>query len=326
MPNGYPQSPAQTELPEQDKRPSTTTNGNEEESYRFGDVSFREEPPIQEDTPNTNGEPYVEDVDATPYPILGQIKFQKTIYSKKAFRKKIDTSIGELISKVEEVDIEKFFKDYYKIFFDIPQNGINSHTTIINESRDFVSNYADYKDEQISDLEKQVETLELQIIELQQGSFDYETGEPTGDGIGDLLSAGEAADRREVLIGDINNPYIYWEPSDEYEDLGLGVGLKNLRKYIGPANNGAANYGNTYLDGKKVEDWTNNNIGRYNAYKSLEDAYNKQSNNSNRRTYNQWISDCGQESTGNRLDLLKALLTYVKNYQMDKLQAANNVG
>ena len=88
MVNGYSQSPAQTGLPEQDKRPSTIINGNEEEPYRFGDVSFREEPPVQEDTPDTNGEPFVEDVDATPSPILGQIKFQKTIYSKKAFRKK----------------------------------------------------------------------------------------------------------------------------------------------------------------------------------------------------------------------------------------------
>ena len=45
--------------------------------------------------------PFVEEVEPTPSPILGDIKFQKTIYSQKAFRKKIDTSIGELIPKKE---------------------------------------------------------------------------------------------------------------------------------------------------------------------------------------------------------------------------------
>ena len=319
MANGYSQSPAQG----REVSTSTTTNGNEEEPYRFGDVSFREEPPVQEDTSDTNGEPYVEDVNATPSPILGQIKFQKTIYSKEAFRKKIDTSIGELIPKVEEVDIEKFFKDYYKIFFDIPQRGINSHSTIIRESMDFVSDYVDYKDEQISDLEQQVETLELQILELQQGSFDPETGESTGDdSISDLISEGEKQQRRLELIGDQTNPFIYWEPTDEYKDLGLGNGLENLRKYIGPEG-GSASYPHFVLDGKKLEDYVNNS-GRKQAYKDLRQAY--EIDESNRRTYGQWIIDIEKKSSGNRTDLLKALMVYVKNYQIDKLQAANNAG
>ena len=325
MANGYSQSPAQGRGGSTSTTTTTTTtNGNEEEPYRFGDVSFVDEttgtqPPVVD----VDDEPYVEDADATPSPILGQIKFQKTIYSKEAFRKKIDTSIGELIPKVEEVDIEKFFKDYYKIFFDIPQRGINSHSTIIRESMDFVSDYVDYKDEQISDLEQQVETLELQILELQQGSFDPETGESTGDdSISDLISEGEKQQRRLELIGDQTNPFIYWEPTDEYKDLGLGNGLENLRKYIGPEG-GSASYPHFVLDGKKLEDYVNNS-GRKQAYKDLRQAY--EIDESNRRTYGQWITDIEKKSNGNRTDLLKALMVYVKNYQMDKLQAANNAG
>ena len=46
----------------------------------------------------------------------------------------------------------------------------------------------------------------------------------------------------------------------------------------------------------------------------------------NKRTYSEWIEDIEKKSSGNRTDLLKALMVYVKNYQMDRLQAANNAG
>ena len=84
MANGYSQSPAQGRGGSTSTTTTTTTtNGNEEEPYRFGDVSFVDEttgtqPPVVD----VDDEPYVEDADATPSPILGQIKFQKTIYSK----------------------------------------------------------------------------------------------------------------------------------------------------------------------------------------------------------------------------------------------------
>ena len=36
----------------------------------------------------------------------------------------------------------------------------------------------------------------------------------------DLISEGEKQQRRLELIGDQTNPFIYWEPTDEYKDLG----------------------------------------------------------------------------------------------------------
>ena len=157
MANGYSQIPTGK---------NTNTNGG----TQVGGVNFEKEEDLQEPVSYLEDAPYKKEVDPTPSPILGKIKFQKTIYSQKAFRKKIDTSIGELIPKKEEVDIEGFFKEYYKIFFDIPQKGINSHTTLINESKDFVSDYVDYNNEQISNLEKQIEDLELKLLNFDGGT------------------------------------------------------------------------------------------------------------------------------------------------------------
>jgi uncharacterized FlgJ-related protein len=79
------------------------------------------------------------------------------------------------------------------------------------------------------------------------------------------------------------------------------------------------------LDGKEVLEYVNN-LGRKQAYKDLRQAYEDVRDEQNKRTYSEWIEDIEKKSSGNRTDLLKALMVYVKNYQMDRLQAANNAG
>ena len=67
--------------------------------------------------------------------------------------KKVDVSISELKPQSPPIDIQGFFKQYRKLFFDIPKEGITSHDTLIRESMDYYTDFTDPKDEQIIDLE-----------------------------------------------------------------------------------------------------------------------------------------------------------------------------
>ena len=329
MANGYSQSPAQG----REVNPPTNTNEGAsfdpdllgEVSYVDGTTSYDNEGfKLTSDMEAylAGQQPYVEDVEPTPYPIIGEIKFQKIIYSQPSFRKRVDVSFNELNNKGGEVDIPDFFNQYRKLFYDIPKNGEFSHDTLIKASTDYYRDFNDPKDLVIDNLNNQIVALELQLANAQAG-FDPETGESlSSDGIDELIQQTEDQQRRLDLIGDMNDPFIYWEPTDEYKDLGLGNGLENLRKYIGPED-GSASYPQFKLEGKEVLEYVNN-TGRKQAYKDLRQAYEDVRNGQNRRTYNQWIDDIEKKSSGDRTDLLKALMSYVKNYQMDKLQAANS--
>tara|TARA_R110002012_G_scaffold193438_1_gene361034 strand:+ start:43 stop:1038 length:996 start_codon:yes stop_codon:yes gene_type:complete len=330
MANGYSQQPSQQNRAE---LPSTNTNEGVsfdpdllgEVSYVDGTTSYDNEGfKLTSDMEAylAGQQPYVEPVEPIPSPIIGEIKFQKTIYSQPSFRKRINVSFNELNNKGGEIDIPDFFNQYRKLFYDIPKNGEFSHDTLIKASTDYYRDFNDPKDLVIDNLNDQIVVLELQLANAQAG-FDPETGEATNDGIDELIQQTEDNNRRLELVGDLNDPYIYWEESNEYNALGLGVGLENLRKYIGPEGGGSASYPSIVLDGKKIEDYVNN-TGRKTAYNDLIQAYEKERNKQNRRTYGQWINDIENRSSGNRTDLLKALMVYVKNYQMDKLQAANS--
>ena len=137
--------------------------GNEEERDQDGGAGGNEEETRPEISIVGIDEPYVEEVDPTPSPILGNIKFQKTIYSQNAFRQKVDVSISELKPREEEIDISKFFKQYNKIFFDIPKIGEESHTTLLTTSKDYIMNYVDPKDVVIEGLESQIIELEFEL-------------------------------------------------------------------------------------------------------------------------------------------------------------------
>jgi len=157
---------------------NTTTNtqtqnrgsgGNREnggkEIYQYGDVTWTEETPMDEIPLEDELEDEVDDLPLEdPPPLInGDIMFEKTIYSQKSFRQTVDTSISELKTQREEIDISKFFKNYNKIFFDIPKEGGESHTTLIATSKEFIENYIDPKDSIIDALEEQVRDLEFAL-------------------------------------------------------------------------------------------------------------------------------------------------------------------
>ena len=242
--------------------------------------------------------PFVEAVEPTPSPALGDIKFQKIIYSQNSFRKKVDVSISELKPKDEEIDIPKFFANYHKLFFDLPQKGINSHSTLIRESMDFVNDYVDFKDEQIEDLNQQVEALNQQILDLQTAAIEGED-EDIAEEIEDQAIKIQA----DAEIGNVNDPFIYWSKNDNR--LLYTMGLKKTAKYA--------------EDNKKLPDGSDpfEENKQKQLRKDTGQAYEKGGSSNIRqnqeiRTHSEWVADTKKRSSGGETRDIKRMLDYIK--------------
>ena len=105
----------------------------------------------------------------SPSPI-GDIIFNKKIYSRGGVIDKLESGFSELSLQKVSVDIEKFFDDYNDVFFEIPKTGENSHSTLVQKSKNFINNFVDPKDAVIDNLNTQIQELELQLAE----AFDKE--------------------------------------------------------------------------------------------------------------------------------------------------------
>mgnify|MGYP003679806796 FL=1 len=69
-----------------------------------------------------------------------QINIEKLIYGKNSIKDNLDTTFSELTSKAIPIDLQQFFDEYDKLFYDIPEVGINSHTSLMERSRDSPKN------------------------------------------------------------------------------------------------------------------------------------------------------------------------------------------
>jgi hypothetical protein len=232
--------------------------------------------------------PFVEAVEPTPSPALGDIKFQKIIYSQNSFRKKVDVSISELKPKDEEIDIPKFFANYHKLFFDLPQKGINSHSTLIRESMDFVNDYVDFKDEQIEDLNQQVKALNQQILDLQTAAIEGED-----EDIAEEIEDQAIKIKADTEIGNPSDPNIHW--SKDSARLLFPDGLKEVGKHMIEGNSQKLPNGADVFEGNK------NKIDS--SYRDLKEAYEKGGDGNIRqlqeiRTYSEWKSDIKDRAGG----------------------------
>ena len=166
MANGY----SNTSTNSQNQNRGSGRNGgnggkDEIEIYQYGDVTWAEETPMDEIPLEDELEDEVDDLPLEdPPPLInGDIMFEKTIYSQILFRQTVDTSISELKTQREEIDISEFFKHYNKVFFDIPREGEESHTSLLESSKEYLEDYVDPKDSVISDLEEQIKDLEYAL-------------------------------------------------------------------------------------------------------------------------------------------------------------------
>ena len=102
-------------------------------------------------------------------------------YSNKEVKKILDRDFESFQQKDKQKDIRRMFRLYNDVFFDIPKEGEESHTTLILKSRDFVRDFVDPKDVEIFDLTEQIADLNARILELEieliSGSAIPDTGE-----------------------------------------------------------------------------------------------------------------------------------------------------
>lgn len=106
-----------------------------------------------------------------------EIDITKEEFSRSKFSKVVDTQFSQLSTPQEEeattaISVEEFFIQYDELFYDIPQTGENSHTTLIERSSDYI-NYNNQSEtvrlllEEINSLQRQLNDLTLENIELQ---------------------------------------------------------------------------------------------------------------------------------------------------------------
>ncbi len=88
------------------------------------------------------------------------IKLTKTIYSTKSTDGIVDRSFSEFFKTKDPVNVDRFFSIYGELFYDIPKEGERSHTSVIKQSTDYIKNYIDPRDEQITILNERIVELE----------------------------------------------------------------------------------------------------------------------------------------------------------------------
>ena len=96
------------------------------------------------------------------------IKISKKLYSRSDVNNVIDLSFSELFEKdnrATDVKIKNLFQEYNSLFYDIPKTGILSHATLFIQSRDYINDFYDPKDDQIEALLERIESLENDLLE-----------------------------------------------------------------------------------------------------------------------------------------------------------------
>ena len=95
------------------------------------------------------------------------IKINKRLYSRSDVSDNIDLSFSELLNvdnRSNDVKIKAFFDEYNNLFYDIPKIGNRSHSTLFQQSRDYVNDFFDPKDDQIDALLERIESLEDELL------------------------------------------------------------------------------------------------------------------------------------------------------------------
>ena len=101
-----------------------------------------------------------------------KIDLKKKIYSKEEYKNTIDTNFTQLGKKSvpetldSEVTVNKFFKEYNELFYEIPALGeTNSHEFLIKTSSDYID--FEPNQEEIEALQNEISILRRQLLELQ---------------------------------------------------------------------------------------------------------------------------------------------------------------
>tara|TARA_X000001388_G_scaffold76106_1_gene72524 strand:- start:31 stop:651 length:621 start_codon:yes stop_codon:yes gene_type:complete len=96
------------------------------------------------------------------------IKINKKLYSRSDVSDNVDLSFSELLNidnRATDVKIKNFFQEYNNLFYDIPKTGNESHSILFQQSRDYINDFYDPKDDQIEALLERIENLENDLLE-----------------------------------------------------------------------------------------------------------------------------------------------------------------
>lgn len=114
--------------------------------------------------------------------MANEVKIKKTVFNKEQFGKVVDNSFKTFTQPVEAEDIltiPEFFEQYRKLYYEIPVEGDDSHTTLIEESSKLVDFEKDSEDiqpllDEIAALREQNNLLIQQNFELEQAQAETE--------------------------------------------------------------------------------------------------------------------------------------------------------
>jgi TolA-binding protein len=95
------------------------------------------------------------------------MKLTKKTYLSTEADKLIDRKFNELGKKRNAMNVSSFFQAYKEIFFRIPKKGTNSHTTLYQESGQFIENPESSNSQKIKRLNKQLKELQSKVSELE---------------------------------------------------------------------------------------------------------------------------------------------------------------
>jgi len=96
------------------------------------------------------------------------MKLTKKIITTKDADHLIESKFTELKKEQEKPTVNMFFKQYNRLFFDIPKTGANSHQMIIERSKTYIEdeNVALPKDKLIEELHQEIMVLETELADF----------------------------------------------------------------------------------------------------------------------------------------------------------------
>ena len=136
------------------------------------------------------------------------VDLQKRHYGTKDASEALDRSFSELTRTKDNLGAESFFNLYRELFYDLPKTGNNSHTLLINESKNYVKDYIDPKDDIIDELTQKIVDFERDSIEIpfEHPIFPNGTAIRVQSSNGSLGALGIMQEGRFRLVSNQGNP------------------------------------------------------------------------------------------------------------------------
>ena len=103
-----------------------------------------------------------------------KVTLTKQVYERQAFSNTVNSTFEnqsgeEVTAALQTLSVEEFFNQYNQIFYNIPKEGLSSHTTLIQQSQEYVGNQQ--TNEEIDALIQEVNGLRETVLEQQELIF-----------------------------------------------------------------------------------------------------------------------------------------------------------